>query len=64
MVMPLTCDHEVIGLSPGNSLLQMQGKAAYIRPKVIEPFPGPGTSGSYECTRLPIISQMIFNISN
>jgi hypothetical protein len=26
---------------------EMQGKAAYIRPKVVEPFLGPGASGSY-----------------
>jgi hypothetical protein len=25
----------------------MQGKAAYIRPKVVRPFPGPCTSGRY-----------------
>jgi hypothetical protein len=25
----------------------MQGKAAYIRPKVVRPFPGPYASGNY-----------------
>jgi hypothetical protein len=25
----------------------MQGKVAYIRPKVVRPFYGPGASGSY-----------------
>jgi hypothetical protein len=36
----LPCDHEVMGSSPGNSLLQkfLQGNAAYIRPKVVGPF--------------------------
>jgi hypothetical protein len=28
----LPCDHEVVGSSLRNSLLQMQGNAAYIRP--------------------------------
>jgi hypothetical protein len=28
-------------------LAEMQGKAAYMRPKVVTPFPGPGASGSY-----------------
>jgi hypothetical protein len=35
-----TCDHEVMGS-------EMQGKAAYIRPKVVRPFPEPCTSESY-----------------
>jgi hypothetical protein len=44
----LPCDHEVIGSSPRNNLLQkMQGKAVYIRPKVVRPFPGDCASGSY-----------------
>jgi hypothetical protein len=37
-----------IAPSPWNQpLAEMQEKTAYIRPKVIEPFPRPYTSGSY-----------------
>ncbi len=39
----LPCDHEVMG----SSLVEMQGKTAYIRPKLVSPFPGPCASGSY-----------------
>jgi hypothetical protein len=28
-------------------LVEMQGKVAYIRPKVVGPIPGPCTNGSY-----------------
>jgi hypothetical protein len=41
----LRCDHEVMGSNPGNSILQR--KTAYIRSKVIGPFPRPCTSRSY-----------------
>jgi hypothetical protein len=44
----LPCDHEVMGLIPGNSLLQKcRERHAYMRPKVAGPFPGPCASGSY-----------------
>jgi hypothetical protein len=39
----LPCDHEVMG----SSLVEMQGKTAYIRPKVVGPFPGLCASRSY-----------------
>jgi hypothetical protein len=42
----LPCDHEVMG-SWKQPLAEMQGKTAYIRPKVVGPFPRPCASGSY-----------------
>jgi hypothetical protein len=44
----LPCNHEVMG----SSLAEMQGKAVYIRPKVVGPFPGPTQAGA-TCTGLP-----------
>jgi hypothetical protein len=43
----LPCDHEVMGSSPGNSLLQKCRERLYIRTKVVGPFLGPYVSGSY-----------------
>jgi hypothetical protein len=41
----LPCDHEVKSLK--RPLAEMQGNAAYIRPKLVGPYPEPCASGSY-----------------
>jgi hypothetical protein len=46
MVKLLPCDHEVMG-SRKQPIAEMQRKTAYIKPKVVGPYPGPGASGSY-----------------
>jgi hypothetical protein len=43
----LPYDHEVMGSNPKQPLAEMQGKAAYIRPKVVGPFPKFCASRSY-----------------
>jgi hypothetical protein len=43
----MPCDHEVMGSSPENSLLQKCRERLYTKPKVVGPFPGPGASGGY-----------------
>jgi hypothetical protein len=43
----LPCDHEVMGSKSWKQpLVEIQGKTAYIRPKVVGLFPGPCASGS------------------
>jgi hypothetical protein len=54
----LPCDHEVMGSSTGKwkqPLAEMQGKAAFVRPKVVGPFPGPCVLGC------PFISSSLYN---
>jgi hypothetical protein len=44
----LPCNHEVMGSSPENRLLQKcRERLCTLRPKVVRPFPGPCASGSY-----------------
>jgi hypothetical protein len=59
----LSCDHEILGSSRGNRLLQMQGKAVYYRPKWVRHFPGPHASRS-TCTGLPFYVSCTLSIRN
>jgi hypothetical protein len=52
MVKLILCDHEVMSSSPGKSLVEMQRKSVYIRPKVVGLFPGSCARGA-PYTRLP-----------
>jgi hypothetical protein len=43
----LPCDHKVMGKSWKQHLAKMHRKVGYIRHRVVGPFSGPYTSGSY-----------------
>jgi hypothetical protein len=48
----LPCNHEVMGSKVmENPLVEMQGKNAYLRSKVVGPFPDPAQAGA-TCTGL------------
>ncbi|XBH87655.1 hypothetical protein VPH35_075074 [Triticum aestivum] len=61
----LPCDHEVMGSSPGNSLLQKcRERLRTIDPKWSDPSLDPAQAGA-TCTRLPflsVVSDMCFDV--